>query len=95
MRLAGDFVCCLASYFFTLQIKLQYQDGAGTADGTVFHGGLDVNKDGLDCALIFDGTDWRLEMVSGVANNLRCAMSAILTLFCKNPRFNFQIEIQE
>lgn len=53
-------------------MRLQYLDGAGSAEGTMFHGGVDVNKDGLDCALIFDGTNWRLEMVSGVANNLRC-----------------------
>lgn len=54
------------------QVKLQYQDVPGTpTDGKLFHGAMEPSKDGLDCALIFDGNSWRLELVSSVVNNLR------------------------
>lgn len=61
------------------QVKLLYQDGSGaSADGKLFHGVMEMSKDGLDCALIYDGNSWRLEMVSALVNNLRWVCSCLM-----------------
>ena len=46
--------------------------------GVSFEGQWAPSQQGLDCVAFFDGSSWRLELLSGMGTNIRCALTPSL-----------------
>jgi hypothetical protein len=55
----------------SVQIALQAPNVQEGHPAVSFEGQWAPSQQGLDCVAIFDGTGWRLELLSGVATNIR------------------------
>jgi len=56
-----------------VQIALQTPNVQEGNPGVAFEGQWAPSQPGLDCVALFDGTSWRLELLSGLGTNLRSA----------------------
>lgn len=56
---------------FFLQVSLQIPNVAEGMPGLGFEGQWAPTQEGLDCVALFDGKSWRLELLSGMATNIR------------------------
>lgn len=54
-----------------LQMTVNLPYAAAQAADMSFNGRYEQSRDGLDCVAIFDGSTWRLELVQGLAKNMR------------------------
>lgn len=54
-----------------LQVVVQLPDAASPSADITFSGRYEATRDDLDCVAVFDGSEWRLELVQGLVKTLK------------------------
>lgn len=60
---------------WTVQIALHTPNVQEGNPGVSFEGQWAPSQQGMDCVALFDGSNWRLELLSGVGTNIRSAQT--------------------